>query len=277
MEIRHLLVDDLKISKLNMRKSVDREDFERLKRCILEVYKLYKRIVEPLAVRGNEVIWGSLRYKALREHIDEGNIPKDIRVPCIDEKDLDDKAVKLFSLIENISTIPVQHSEKVAAVKPMIKEWGDISKVARILGVYPQTVGRWIALEEEAPLLARLGEKEQVGERKLTFVQKMVSEKPELKGKQETLVKAAGEIPRARLESMAAESGAGFAIKPVQEAKLAKTRRLQTLFIRDDYWKYLGMYSGDLNKTISELFDDMLKAYKPFIDFLKTKKISLED
>lgn len=276
MEVRTKTIDELKVSDYNVRKNVDREEFERLKASILAVYQKYNRLVRPLGITEEDtVIMGSLRLLALQELMDEKKIPKTIKIPCTLEKDLDDKTQELFSLIENISPVPLEHQDRVEAVKHLIKKYGDIVKVSRLLGVSPQTVGRWIALEKEAPLLARLGQKEGVGERKIEFIKQIIDERPELKPKQNSVVKAASQIARPRLESMAAEAKAGYTVEPSTEAKLAKTRRLQTLYIREDIYKFLGMYSGNINQTISEILEEMIKGYQPLVDFLKSKGITI--
>jgi len=263
-------IEELEVSPENVRREADKEDFERLKASILAVYQKFGRLVEPIVITPpNKVIMGSLRLTALKELVAEKKLEIS-ELQCLEADDLNDRGkARLFSFIENVSPVSFSTSDRVRTVNQLIEEFGGINhggltKAAAFLGVHPSTISRWTMLERETPELA---EEKGLGIKKLEILKDIVEHRPELKANQTTLVEAASQLPRGRLESIRAEAKTGFAIMPEMELDLSQTSRAHTIFIRDNVFLDLAKYSDNTKKTASEIIETALIEYKPFKDF----------
>lgn len=150
MELRHIPLEDLKLTNVNVRhgrKSPDVSD-------ILPSIKK-RGILQPLLVRPNgegfEIVAGRRRYFAASMANEETGSASP--VPCaIMEKD-DDAAALEASLLENFARVPMDPMQQYEAFAKLIKQGKSVSDVAETFGVTERIVNRVLALANLIPAI----------------------------------------------------------------------------------------------------------------------------
>lgn len=140
LEFKDLPLDKIDISISNVRKSNLEEGIEELANSIKEI-----GVQQPIVVfqRGNryELVIGQRRYLACKK-LNLKNIPALITTV----KDETDAIIKSFS--ENIHRLELEYRDKMQVATVLLKKLGSEDKVARYLGVNPQTVRRWLGYKD---------------------------------------------------------------------------------------------------------------------------------
>ena len=140
LKLKDLLLDEIDISILNVRKSNLEEGIEELANSIKEI-----GVQQPIVVfqRGNryELLIGQRRYLACKK-LNLKNIPALITTV----KNETDAIIKSFS--ENIHRLELEYRDKMQVATMLLKKLGSADKVARYLGVNPQTVRKWLGYKD---------------------------------------------------------------------------------------------------------------------------------
>ncbi|WP_419906482.1 ParB/RepB/Spo0J family partition protein [Hoeflea sp.] len=150
MELRHIPLEELKLTKVNVRhgrKSPDVSDI---------LPSIRKRgILQPLLVRPNgegfEIVAGRRRYfAAVKVHDEAGEFAP---VPCaVMETDDDAQAVEA-SLLENFARLPMDPMDQYEAFAKLAKEGREVTEIAETFGVTELAVKRVLALANLIPAI----------------------------------------------------------------------------------------------------------------------------
>lgn len=150
MELRHIPLEELKLTKVNVRhgrKSPDVSDI---------LPSIRKRgILQPLLVRPNgkgfEIVAGRRRYFAATKVQDEAG--QFGPVPCaVMETDDDAQAIEA-SLLENIARLPMDPMDQYEAFAKLAKEGREVHGIADTFGVTNLAVKRVLALANLIPAI----------------------------------------------------------------------------------------------------------------------------
>lgn len=140
LKLKNILLDEIDISILNVRKSNLGEGIEELANSIKEI-----GVQQPIVVfqRDNryELLIGQRRYLACKK-LNLKNIPALITTV----KNETDAIIKSFS--ENIHRLDLEYRDKMQVATLLLKKLNSIDKVARYLGVNPQTVKKWLGYKD---------------------------------------------------------------------------------------------------------------------------------
>lgn len=131
-------VSELEVSKHNLRKEIKKdESYEELKKSIME-----SGIIFPLMITSdNKIITGQRRFTVAKE-IGMEKVPV-IRLP-FKEDEIDGE---LISFIENYHRSGLSKEELRDYATKLFNKFGNLSRVAKILGVAVSTVSNWVAVE----------------------------------------------------------------------------------------------------------------------------------
>jgi len=136
LKLENLPLDKIDISISNVRKSNLEEGIDELANSIKEI-----GVQQPIVVfqRGDryELVIGQRRYLACKK-LKLQNIPALITTV----KDETDAIIKSFS--ENIHRLELEYRDKMLVATVLLKKLRSEDKVARYLGVIPQTVRNWL-------------------------------------------------------------------------------------------------------------------------------------
>lgn len=159
MELRHIPLEELKLTKVNMRhgrKSPDVSDI---------LPSIRKRgILQPLLVRPNgegfEIVAGRRRYfAAVKVHDEAGEFGP---VPCaVMETDDDAQAVEA-SLLENFARLPMDPMDQYEAFAKLAKERREVTEIAETFGVTELAVKRVLALANLIPAIKSAYRKDEI-------------------------------------------------------------------------------------------------------------------
>ena len=144
-ELLHLPFEQVAPSETNPRLSVEREPFEELKKSIFANGLLQPIVVRP---RGDvyEIIGGHRRFQALRELAQEH--PKDKRFARVSAVavDVEDAAVPVLQLAENLNRSDLSAAEIADAVARAVASGVKAAQLAESLGWTKRNLNRYLQL-----------------------------------------------------------------------------------------------------------------------------------
>lgn len=150
MEVRDILLSDIRISEFNTRKdlSAGTEDagIQELADSIRQ-----RGLLSPITVRRQadssfELIAGQRRFLACQQL-------GMLSLPAIVRDDLDDADATIVSLVENVHRADMSPLDKAGAYQQIHRRYGSYAEVARQAGVSAQTVRRYMSLLDLDPEL----------------------------------------------------------------------------------------------------------------------------
>ena len=150
MELKHIEIDNLKTTNVNVRKKGGKEV------CDLVPSIRSLGIIQPLLVRPNcegyEIIAGQRRYNALLTLAEEGAAIEP--VPCLVMEDGDDAKAIEASLAENVARLPMDEIDQYKAFAALAKQGKSIEDIASDFGVTERLVKQRLAIANLiAPIL----------------------------------------------------------------------------------------------------------------------------
>lgn len=158
-DLKHIPLDQLKVSKLNMRHGRKKPDVSDILPSIRE-----RGIRQTLLVRkegkGYGIVAGRRRFFALKEIAKEtGDLPL---IPCAVMPENDAAAAIEASVIENIGRLPASEMEQYTAFKRLADEGRSINEIASFFGVTELLVRRVLALASLIAPIRRLYAEEEI-------------------------------------------------------------------------------------------------------------------
>ena len=143
MQLQHIPLERIKISKLNMRHSRKHPDVSDILPSIRE-----RGLRQPILVRkegkGFGVVAGRRRWFALKTIAKEtGSV---IKVPCAIMEAGDDAAALEATIIENVGRLPVSEMEQYEAFQRLSEQGRSVDEIAGYFGVTELMVKRILAL-----------------------------------------------------------------------------------------------------------------------------------
>lgn len=158
-ELKHIPLDQLKISRLNMRHGRKKPDVSDILPSIRE-----RGIRQTLLVRKEGksygVVAGRRRFFALKQIEKESG--KTLTAPCAIMPEGDNAAAIEASVIENVGRLPASEMEQYTAFKRLADEGRSVEDIATFFGVTELLVRRVLALASLAAPIRKLYEKEEV-------------------------------------------------------------------------------------------------------------------
>ena len=154
MQFRFLPVRDLRLSPLNVRKTIDEASIEQLAELIhaegilqnLDVYECPEGEGDERTTHA--VVAGGRRWRALRLLVEQGRITSSYPVPCLTVSY--ERAVQI-SLAENSGREPMHPADEFEAFRQLIDAGQSIEDVAARFGVIPLVVERRLKLANVSP------------------------------------------------------------------------------------------------------------------------------
>jgi len=169
---RPVAIKDIDKGPAHIRTHVNEEDLEELKDSIKKLGLLQPIVVmERTNLRPGQkkyvLVLGSRRVQACEELGDRKEIP------AIVIKEQDEERVLAASLAENMFRAPLSHKDTAAAITKLYKLYGkDEKRVAKATGMWPETVLRYVYLQEYGT--AKMIDWVQEGKVKLLDVKRML-------------------------------------------------------------------------------------------------------
>ncbi len=158
MELKHIPLSDLKVSKTNVRKHGGKDIAD-----LIPSIKAHG-ILQPLLVRANgkgfEIIAGQRRYRACSALAEETVIAP---VPCIIMADGDDAAALEASLAENVMRLPMDELDQYEAFSALVAKDISVPDIAAHFGVTEQLVNKRLALANLISPIKTLYRKDKIG------------------------------------------------------------------------------------------------------------------
>jgi ParB family chromosome partitioning protein len=152
MELHHIPLDQLKISRFNMRHGRKAPDLADILPSIRA-----RGIQQPLLVRraddGYEIVAGRRRYFAAKTLATEG--AEIGPIPCAIMQDGDDAAALEASLIENIARLDPDEMSRYETFARLVKQGRDVPGIAATFGLSEQAVRRALALGNLLPAIRK--------------------------------------------------------------------------------------------------------------------------
>ncbi|MBL4595881.1 MAG: ParB/RepB/Spo0J family partition protein [Robiginitomaculum sp.] len=153
MELRHIKLDNLKPTNVNVRHGKAAPDISDILPSIRK-----RGILQPLLVRPNgkgyEVVAGRRRYFAAKALQKDGE--KVEPIPCAIMAKGDDAAAIEASLLENIARLPMDPMQQYEAFARLIKQGDSIGNIAETFGITELAVKRTLALAGLLPAIKAL-------------------------------------------------------------------------------------------------------------------------
>ena len=144
MKIENIPINDIVISKFNVRKSISEEELDNLANSIKENELLQPIIVTLRNDNKYELIAGQRRYFACKDKLHWTEIPARV-LP-----DADDLKIVTLSTIENLQRVNLSQVEKMEAFSTIYKMYEENAKmVAKTTGYTTQTVQVYLDLQEK--------------------------------------------------------------------------------------------------------------------------------
>ena len=158
-DVKFLAIEDLHVSKLNMRHGKKAPDIDDIYPSILE-----RGVHQSLLVRkegkGYGVIAGRRRLFALQKKAKDTGQPQ--TAPCLIMESGNTKAAREASLLENVARVPATQLERFAAYKALAETGKDAAAIAETFGIKELDVRRVLALANLKPELLTLYEDENI-------------------------------------------------------------------------------------------------------------------
>lgn len=150
MELRHIPLEDLKPTPVNVRHARTTPDISDILPSIKS-----RGILQPLLVRPNgsgfEVVAGRRRYFAATAAKQE--LGQFAPIPCAIMDEKDDAAAVEASLLENFARLSMEPMQQYEAFAKLIKEGKDPADIAETFGVTKRMVTRILALANLSPAI----------------------------------------------------------------------------------------------------------------------------
>ncbi len=173
MDLRHIPLEQLVISKLNMRHGRKKPDLDDILPSIRE-----RGVLQPLLVRPVqdcedrfEIVAGRRRYFAsmiVAEECGAGDEPVEAEpLPCAVMAVGDDAAALEASLLENIARLPADEMTQYECFARLVREGKDVDDVAETFGLTRLMVERRLALGNLIPGIKALWRDEELDRRSL--------------------------------------------------------------------------------------------------------------
>ncbi|MEM9128197.1 MAG: ParB/RepB/Spo0J family partition protein [Pseudomonadota bacterium] len=141
MQLQHIEIDSLKISKLNVRKNGDTSGDD-----LVQSIKAMG-IIQPLLVRPNcegyEVVAGQRRLAALQQIAAQQSVEP---VPCLIMDEGDDARAIEASLAENVARLPMDAIDQFEAFQALTKQGQPVEDIAQHFGVTEKLVRQRLAI-----------------------------------------------------------------------------------------------------------------------------------
>jgi ParB family chromosome partitioning protein len=157
MELKHIELDQLKTTNLNVRKKGGK-DIDDLVPSIRSL-----GVIQPLLVRSNcegfEVVAGQRRYNALVKISEEQTVDP---VPCIVMDDGDDARAIEASLAENIARLPMDEIDQYRAFAALAAKGLSLTDIASQFGVSEKLVKQRLAIANLIAPILTLYRKEEI-------------------------------------------------------------------------------------------------------------------
>ncbi|KCZ48473.1 ParB/RepB/Spo0J family partition protein [Hyphomonas sp. CY54-11-8] len=153
MQLRNIPIDELKVSKLNMRHGRKPPDIDDIYPSVLK-----SGVLETMIVRREGEKWGVVagrrRLFALRRKAKETGRP--VKGPCAIMAPGDDAAAMEASIIENTGHLPATEMQQYEAFGRLAKTQRSVDEIADYFGVTPLKVKRILALADVLPEIRAL-------------------------------------------------------------------------------------------------------------------------
>ena len=168
MKLQHIEIENLKTTKLNVRK-IGKKDIADLLPSIRSL-----GVLQPLLVRKNcegyEIIAGQRRYHAALQLAEEAKENDGLiegvditRLPCAIMKEGDDAKAIEASLAENIARLPMDEIDQYKAFSALVKQGKVIEEIASDFGVTERLVKQRLAIANLTPSILAAYRKEGIG------------------------------------------------------------------------------------------------------------------
>ncbi len=151
-EVRPVPLKDIRISGANVRLTDKAADIEELAKSIEK-----HGLLQPIILKGvygsppYEVIVGQRRFQALNLIKEKGKVKNGSISAVFLSKDVDEWELKILSLTENIQRVALNTSDKMEAITALYIHFGkNPDRVARELGIHPNTVREYVKLDAQA-------------------------------------------------------------------------------------------------------------------------------
>lgn len=158
-QLKHIPIDQMDISKLNMRHGRKAPDIDDIYPSILK-----RGVYQTMLVRREGEKWGVVagrrRLFGLRRKAEETGKP--VTAPCYVMADDDDAEALEASLIENIGHLPVGEMEQFTAFKRLADAGRTVSDITAYFGVTELKVKRILALANLKPQIRKLYTEEEI-------------------------------------------------------------------------------------------------------------------
>lgn len=159
MELRHIPLEDLKPTPVNVRHAKRTPDVSDILPSIKK-----RGILQPLLVRPNgsgfEVVAGRRRYfAAMAAKAEVGQFDP---IPCAIMDQQDDAAAIEASLLENFARLPMEPMQQYEAFAKLIKEGKAVTDIAETFGVTTRMVTRVLALANLIPAIKTAYQNEKI-------------------------------------------------------------------------------------------------------------------
>ncbi len=144
-EFKPVPLNLIDVNELNVRKEIDREDLEELKKSISTLGLLQPIVLMKKSGTDRlQLIIGQRRYRACKEL-------KKQTIPAIILQEKDEKTALALSLAENLERSELGHNEMVNAITKLYELYNsDDRKVAKAAGIPLITVRRYILIKKYA-------------------------------------------------------------------------------------------------------------------------------
>ena len=151
MDLRHIPIDKLKVSTLNMRHERKRPEIGDILSSIRERGVLVPLIVRPNGAKGSfEILAGRRRFFAASAVAKEKG-SKAIKLPCAILAEGDDAGAIEASILENVARLEPDEMSQFEAFKRLADEGRTVSEIALTFGVTELMVKRRLALANLIP------------------------------------------------------------------------------------------------------------------------------
>ena len=151
MDLRHIPIENLKISPLNMRHERKKPSIDDILPSIRERGVLVPLIVRPNGTKGHfEILAGRRRFFASTTALKESG-EKSIKLPCAVLAEGDDASAIEASILENVARLDPDEMSQFEAFKRLADEGRTVPEIAATFGVTELMVKRRLALANLIP------------------------------------------------------------------------------------------------------------------------------
>ena len=148
MELQTLILNQIKSSKNNPRKSFDDDTIAGLAASIKTDGLLQNLVVAKPTGKGKtySIISGERRFRALSLLVKNGDLPKDFAIPVKIEEGLSEDAVHRIATIENVQRENLSPLEEATAVVGLLQDKMSVDDISAQTGLSISTIKRRLAL-----------------------------------------------------------------------------------------------------------------------------------